>query len=156
MNDPDRPSVPVIHGDLVIDIPSTWLDQSTLSFVAPAQPAPDGRTRGAQQIVESVVVRFGRMPSGGVVAVLTAERKAQSVHDSSLKILLEEPLTTKLGAGHLLAWKTTPADVTLVRMAVAVAHGEAYVLATATTTAELYSSARSRLLDILGSLRRRG
>jgi hypothetical protein len=159
MNSSARPSIPVIHGDLVLDIPSTWVDQSTLVFVGPATPAAptaDGRGKAATQIVESVTVRFGRLPTGGAVAVLAAERKQQAAHDPTLKVLIEEPLTTKLGAGHLIAWKTTPLDVTLVRMAVAVAHGDAYVLAVATTTADAFAGARSRLLDILGSLRRRG
>jgi hypothetical protein len=160
MANPTRPSIAVIHGDLVIDIPATWIDQSTLAFVAPTTPAApgadgkDGRSAGPAT-VEGVTVRFVRLPPGGVVAVLAAERRQQAANDPDLKVLLEEPLTTTLGAGHLIAWKTTPIDVKLVRMAVAVAHGDACVLAIATTTADAFAGARSRLLDILGSLRRR-
>jgi hypothetical protein len=149
-----RPDIPVIHGDLVIDIPSTWADQTTLVFVAPTTPSPDGKAKAAP-VAESVTVRFGRLPSGGAVAVLAAERKAQLSNDPALKMIVEEAIKTRLGAGHLAAWKTTPFDVTLVRMAVAVAHGDAYVLAIATTTAEAFAGARGRLLDIIGSLRRR-
>ena len=150
-----RPDIPVIHGDLVIDIPSTWVDQTTLVFVAPMAPPPDGKPRSTTQVAESVTVRLGRLPPGGAVAVLAAERKTQLGHDPALKMIVEEPIKTQLGAGHLAAWKTTPFDVTLVRMAVAVAHGDAYVLAIATTTADAFAGARGRLLDIIGSLRRR-
>lgn len=155
MSTPGRPEIPVIHGDLVIDIPSTWVDQTTLVFVAPVVPTADGKAKTMTQVGESVTVRFGRLPQGGAVAVLAAERKSQLGHDPALRMIVEEAITTKLGAGHLAAWKTTPFDVTLVRMAVAVAHGDAYVLAIATTTAEAFASARGRLLDIIGSLRRR-
>jgi hypothetical protein len=147
-----RPEVSVVHGNIVIDIPSTWVDQSSLVFVAPVEASKAGP---GPQIAESVTVRFGRLPKGGAAEVLALERKQQQQTDRGLKVIAEESIKTQLGPGHLAAWKTTPLDVALVRLAVAAAHGDAYVLAIATTTEAAFVGARGRLLDIIGSLRRR-
>lgn len=157
MSTPKRPDLSVVHGDLIIDIPSTWADHSTLTFVAPAEGLPRTTTGGqpASPITESVVVRFGRLPQGGAAGVLANERKALLRDDPALKLVAEEAITTRLGPGHLAAWRFKPLDVALVKLVVAIAHGDAYVLAIATTTEALFPSARGRLLDIIGSLRRR-
>jgi hypothetical protein len=154
---PPRPDLSVIHGDLVIDIPSTWADQSVLHFVAPAEGLPRTATGGgpAPTITESVVIRFGRLPVGGAAAVLAAERKNLLRDDPALKMITEEAIATRLGPGHLAAWRFRPLDVALVKLAVAIAHGDAFVIAVATTTEALFPTARGRLLDVIGSLRRR-
>jgi hypothetical protein len=157
MTAPKRPDLSVVHGDLVIDIPSTWADQSVLHFVAPADGLPRTATGGgpAPQVTESVSVRFGRLPTGGAAGVLANERKNLLRDDPALKLVAEEAINTRLGPGHLAAWRFRPLDVALVKLVVAIAHGDAYVVAIATTTEALFPTARSRLLDVIGSLRRR-
>jgi hypothetical protein len=149
-------AVAFVHGDLVVDVPASWSDQSTVLFVAQPQPS---RSLHTQQAVDSLSLRTARLPPGGPAAMLVAERQHLVDKDPGFALLSEEPFSAALGDGVLACWRSALLGPALVQLVFAVAPSHAPdvgVLAVATTAEAGFEQARPRLLQLLASLRLRG
>ncbi|HEY4220582.1 MAG TPA: hypothetical protein VGO62_04550 [Myxococcota bacterium] len=140
----------VRHGGLVLDVPSDWLDQSSLLFVAPRAASTLPSAVKVSSPVESLAVRTVVVDAGvSARALLDADNAALASVDASADLVSEGAL----GAGYQRVHRVTLLGHPLRQVSFALVVGELAVLATATCAEARYASVKAELEAMLVAIR---
>jgi hypothetical protein len=141
------------HGGVVVDVPDSWSDQSTVLLVAP--PAGSGlpTTKAVSEPVETVTIRFFAADGRPASQVLRDEVEGLARIQQGADIVKEGDFRCGLGAGALLEAKLDLGGLVLHQLLAAVVRDELVVLAVATASETKMPKVRAQLEGVLASLR---
>ena len=142
----------ICHGGLVVDVPESWADRSTLLFVAPQEDNRLPTAQPVEQSTEAVSINFVRDVEGDASAVLHDQIERLRAVDPEFQMLHEEPFTCGLGTGWQITQRLHLAGVAVRQLVAACVVGRICIVATASATDERFSQHEPRLRAILQSL----
>lgn len=138
------------HGELRLDLPEHWLDQSTLLFVEPragVEPVP------APAVTPTLSVRLAFGTKLSAQELIEAETRKVEIVQPQLQRLQSGPFESPLGSGWLIHVRAALSDVPIEQLAVAWVVGEAGVIACAACGAREMKEQRPKLEAMLRAIR---
>ena len=138
------------HGALALDLPSDWLDQSTLLFMRP----PQSLSRAPNQTVptEVVTVTFERTTSSPKKTLRRHVEQLQRLHPEFDR-LEEKPFQCGLGDAWSVTLQLAVEGQPVRQLVVASRAGDVMVIATAASSVERFARYQEELRSILASIR---
>jgi hypothetical protein len=141
------------HGGLVVDVPETWTDQSTLLLVAPASGPTLPTTRAVSEPVETVTIRMLAKDARSLAEVLQDEVAGLQRMQAGARVVDEGAFSCGLGTGARLELVLDLDGLALRQILLAAGQGDVVVLAIATTSEARLERTRAQLEAVLSSLR---
>ena len=141
------------HGALVIDLPDTWTDQSSLLFVAPREEQQLPTTAAVQRPTEAVAMNFLIADTDDPRAILEQQADRMRELHAGFEVLEDGPFTCGLGKGWRYIQRLTVAEVPVRQIAVACVIGPVAVVATASAAEARFQRCEKQLAAILESMR---
>ncbi len=141
------------HGGLLIDLPHSWSDQSSLLFVAPREEESLPTTAAVQRPTEAVAVGFVLAESRDARAILTEQTAQLAAAEPTLEVVAEGPFSCGLGPGWSQTQKLTVGETAVRQLSVACLIGHLAVVATASAAEARFKRCEEQLSSILKSLR---
>ncbi len=143
------------HGQVALDLPDDWADQSTLMFIAPP-PAADVPTQAnVEQPTESVRIEFTHNPFDSAETYIATQLEELGRADPSFaEALSSGPFKCPLGDGWHVVCQVNVDEVLLRQIIVGVELGPNVLLfAVATASQDRFESQEAALRSILESMR---
>lgn len=143
----------VRHGNLGLEVPDSWSDQSTLLFVAPLPEAPAlPMLRAQDEPTEAVSVAFRRAQGKSAQALLEEQAQALSTMDEGFVVLSSGPFSSGLGPGWKITQRVLMGGAALRQISAAFVLGPVAVIATAAASDARFERVEVALTQVLRSL----
>jgi hypothetical protein len=148
----DTDTIPLRHGGLVVDVPASWSDQSTVLLVAPPAPALP-TAHPVAGVSETVTLRFVTTQGRDAARILRDELEALLGLQAQVELGEVQPFACGLGKGARLDATVALDGLTVSQILACVVVGDSAVLGVGTCAATRKDTATASLAQILGSLR---